>query len=68
MAAVTETDIFQQQKKTIDTLINVLETQPATLQPQYIYATPAPAQKQSPNYLLWAGLGLLLFLTVKKGL
>ena len=68
MAAVTETDIFQQQKKTIDTLINVLETQPATLQPQTIFAAPAPESKPAPNYLLWGVLGLLLFLTVKKGL
>lgn len=53
----TETDIFQQQKKTIDTLIDVLERQGGQpVQPVYV-SPPAPAAKP-PNYLLYAGLAI----------
>ena len=55
-AEPTETDIFQQQKKTIDTLIQVLEKQGGPQQPVYV-SPPAPAAKP-PNYLLYAGLAI----------
>jgi len=67
----TQTDIFQQQKKTIDTLINVLEKQGASGQPQqiiYAQRTQEP-EKKTPNYLLYAGIGIgviALVLFMKK--
>lgn len=60
----TETDIFQQQKKTIDTLIEVLDRQggqPA--QPVYL-ASPEPPAKP-PNYLLYIGLAIAAFILFK---
>ena len=63
----TETDIFQQQKKTIDTLINVLEQQGAQ-PPQIVYAQqPQTAEQQPKNYILYIGLGILAFLILRKG-
>ena len=66
----TQTDIFEQQKKTIDTLITVLEKQGVSGQPQQIvYAQPAQEpEKKPPNYLLYAGIGLvavILFMKMK---
>ncbi len=62
----TETDIFQQQKKTIDTLIEVLEKQGGQqVQPVYV-SPPAPAAKP-PNYLMYAGLVLGAIILFKKG-
>lgn len=59
----TETDIFQQQKKTIDTLINVLERQGAVpAQPVYVTQT-QPAKPT--NYLLYIGMAALAFLFFK---
>lgn len=53
----TETDIFQQQKKTIDTLIDVLEKQGGPqVQPVYV-SPPAPTAKP-PNYILYIGLAI----------
>ncbi len=62
----TETDIFQQQKKTIDTLIEVLERQGGQ-QAQPVYLS-APAQPAKPtNYLLYAGLAIAAIILFKKG-
>jgi len=60
----TQTDIFQQQKKTIDTLVNVLSQQ-GTAGQQIVYATPATPAK-APNYMLYAGVGILAFFLLKK--
>ena len=61
----TETDIFQQQKKTIDTLIDVLERQGAMqTQPVYVTQTAEPAKK-SPNYILYVGLAVAAFVLFK---
>ena len=63
----TETDIFQQQVKTIDTLIDVLESDKGRSQPQQIiYATPAARKEKAPNYILWIGIGIGAFLLLKK--
>ena len=62
----TETDIFQQQKKTIDTLINVLEQQGGPAQPVYV-SPPAPPAAKPTNYLLYAGLALGAIIFFKKG-
>jgi len=52
----TETDIFQQQKKVIDTLVNELARQ-AGRSEQIIYTSPTAERKvQAPNYLLYGGL------------
>ena len=59
----TETDIFQQQKKTIDTLIEVLERQGGQ-QVQPVYVSQAAQTTKPPNYLLYVGLaiaGILIF-------
>jgi len=60
----TETDIFQQQKKTIDTLIDVLAKQGGPgAQPVFLQPAAEP-QTKSPNYLLYIAIGavgLLLF-------
>ncbi len=54
----TETDIFQQQKKTIDLLYDVLQRQQTeTAQPTYI--TPIQQTKPAPNYILYIGIGAL---------
>jgi hypothetical protein len=66
----TETDIFQQQKKTIDTLIDVLAKQ-GTGQPQIVYTQPAAEESKqaAPNYVLYIVLGIvgiiLLFKVLK---
>lgn len=65
----TETDIFQQQKKTIDTLIDVLQKQGVYEQQpsQIVYASPSQEpEKKTPNYLLYIGIGILIFILVKK--
>jgi len=60
----TETDIFQQQKKTIELLYDVLQRQQASPQPTYVTPIEQP-QKQSPNYLLYAAIGIGAFLLLK---
>jgi len=60
----TETDIFQQQKKTIDTLVQILAEQ-GVGQPQTVYAAPAEPAK-SPNYLVYLAVGVLAILLFKK--
>ena len=62
---VTETDIFQQQKKTIDTLVDVLSQQSAQQQ-QPVYVTPQQ-QEKSPNYVLYIGLAIAAMFFLKKG-
>jgi hypothetical protein len=67
-AAATETDIFEQQKKTIDTLIDVLANQ-GTANPQIVYTQPAEqTQQKTPNYILYIaiGLGVIIFLLWRK--
>lgn len=60
----TQTDIFQQQKKTIDTLVDVLEREGVARPQQIVYATPAP-QARPTNYLLYitiAAVGIIFIL------
>lgn len=61
----TQTDIFQQQKKTIDTLVQVLAEQGAG-QPQVVYAAAAEPAKTAPNYLIYLAVGVLAILLFKK--
>lgn len=63
----TETDIFMQQKKTIDTLIDVLEKQGQSSGTQTVYAQPIEQKtEQPPNYLLYGAIGLVIFLLLKR--
>jgi len=59
----TKTDIYKQQEKTIYTLMDVFSKQAA--QPVYVSPQQPPA-KQVPNYLLYIGIGLVLFLFKDK--
>lgn len=60
----TETDIFQQQKKTIDLLYDVLQRQQSgTTQPTYV--TPIQQTKPTPNYVLWIAIGVGAFWLLK---
>jgi hypothetical protein len=62
----TETDIFQQQKKTIDTLIDVLAKQ-GTGQPQIVYTQPAAEEKQAtPNYVLYLAIGVVIVILLLR--
>jgi hypothetical protein len=62
----TETDIFQQQKKTIDTLIDVLAKQ-GTGQPQIVYTQPAAEKKQAtPNYVLYLAIGVVIVILLLR--
>lgn len=66
---VTETDIFQQQKKTIDTLVQVLAGQGVAQPqppPQVVYAAAAEPAKKAPNYLIYLAVGVLAILLFKK--
>lgn len=64
----TQTDIFQQQKKTIDTLIDVFEKQQTVLPQQIIYAqTAQPEQKKTKNYILYIAIGIVAIYLLKKG-
>lgn len=66
MAEATETDIFQQQKKTIDTLIDVLEKQ-GQAEPGVVFAPPAePAKEKLPNYLMYIGIAIAAIFLFKK--
>ena len=61
---VTETDIFQQQKKTIDLLYDVLQRQQTdTTQPTYV--TPIQQTKPAPNYILYIAIGGLAIWLLK---
>lgn len=62
----TQTDIFQQQKKTIDTLVQVLAEQGAGQPQQVVYAAPAEPAKKAPNYLIYLAVGVLAILLFKK--
>ena len=65
-AQTTETDIFQQQKKTIETLTDVLEKQ-GEAQSDVVYVQPqAPAQAAPKNYVLYIVLGIAAYLIFKK--
>lgn len=60
----TETDIFQQQKKTIDLLYDVLQRQQTEItQPTYV--TPIQQTKPAPNYVLYIGIGALAIWLLK---
>ncbi len=62
----TETDIFMQQKKVIDTLVNEFARQSqAQTQPVYV-SPPAPPAQKSPNYILYAGLAIVAIFLFKK--
>ena len=62
----TNTDIFQQQKKTIDTLIEVLDRR-GSQQAETVYVRSQPViEKKSPNYLLYGGLALAALFMFKK--
>lgn len=67
-AEVTMTDVFQQQQKTIETLVDVFKQQGSTQPQQIIYASPTEAPKKAaPNYLLWIGIAVAVFTLFKKG-
>ncbi len=60
----TETDIFQQQKKTIDLLYDVLQRQQSEpTQPTYV--TPIQQTKPAPNYVLYIAIGALAIWLLK---
>ena len=62
----TETDIFMQQKKVIDTLVNELARQ-GQMQTQPVYVSPPVEQQQkAPNYVLYAGMAIGAILLFKK--
>ena len=63
---LTKTDIFQQQKKTIDTLVNILAEQGVAQPQQVVYAAPAEPAKKAPNYLIYLAVGVLAILLFKK--
>ncbi len=54
----TDTDIFQQQKQTIDLLYDVLQRQQGEItQPTYV--TPIQQTKPAPNYISYIAIGAL---------
>ena len=66
----TDTDVFQQQEKTIKLLYDVLQNQlNQTQQPVYVSAA-QPAQtetpKATPNYLIWIAVAMVGFLLMEK--
>ena len=62
----TQTDIFQQQKKVIDTLVDELARQ-AGQPSQIVYASPAQqTEKKAPNYLLYIGLAAGAYILLKR--
>lgn len=62
----TKTDVFQQQKQTIDTLIDVLERQGSSQSPQVIYSPQVKKQqKPATNYVLIAAVIAGLWLLTK---
>jgi len=61
----TQTDIFQQQKQTIDTLISVLEQQ-GSVAAQPVFMPAAEAAAAPPNYLLYAGIAFGAWLLLKR--
>lgn len=62
----TQTDIFQQQKKTIDTLVQVLAEQGVGQPQQVVYAAAAEPAAKAPNYLIYLAVGVLAILLFKK--
>lgn len=63
---VTKTDIFQQQKSTIDTLIDVFSKGDSGSQPQIMYAPAAQEEKKPTNYILYVGLALAAYFLLRK--
>lgn len=63
---LTQTDIFQQQKKTIDTLVQVLAEQGVSQPQQIVYGPPAEPAEKPPNYLIYLAVGVLAILFFKK--
>ncbi len=60
----TETDIFQQQKQTIDLLYDVLQRQQGEItQPTYV--TRIQQTKPAPNYILYIAIGALAIWLLK---
>ncbi len=60
----TDTDIFQQQAKTIELLYDVLQRQRTeTTQPTYV--TPIQQTKPAPNYIMYIGIGVLAIWLLK---
>jgi len=62
----TQTDIFQQQKKTIDTLVGILAEQGIGQPQQVVYAAPAAEPAKAPNYLIYLAVGVVAILLFKK--
>lgn len=60
----TETDIFQQQKKTIETLTDVLEKQ-GEAQGDVVYVQPPPAEAAPKNYVLYIVLAGIAYLILR---
>lgn len=65
-AEASETDIFQQQAKTIDLLYDVLQRQ-GSMVPAPTYLTPIQQTKAVPNYMLWIGIGAAAIWFLTKG-
>ena len=63
-STATETDIFQQQSKTIELLYDVLQRQTGTMQ-QPTYVTAPQQTKTAPNYLLYAAIAVGGFFLLK---
>jgi len=61
---ISPTDVYQQQEKTINTLIDVLQTPQAS---QVVYAQPAPepGKASAPNYIMWIAIGVVGFFVLK---
>ena len=60
---ISPTDVFQQQEKTIQTLVDVMSSQ----QGQVVFAPAAPAAPaKAPNYLLYAGIAVAAIYLLKK--
>ncbi len=65
-ATATETDIFQQQKKTIELLQDAIaKRQQQGAQTVYVQQQKPPAGKPN-NYLMYAGIGLLFLVLTGK--
>jgi len=62
----TQTDIFQQQKKTIDTLVDVLAKEGVSRPQQVVYSTPAAPAAKPTNYILYAGIAVVIIFLLKK--
>lgn len=64
MAEDTDVDIFQTLKKTNESLIEYLDA--AQQPPQPTYIQPPPPEPARPNYVMYAAIGLLALVLLRK--